>query len=301
MIEVNDALSIIFEGIADKTKRLEFGIVKPEGWERGQTPIFTRDKTSYLDYSGPKGSLRILYNDNKIRFLTAPKAVNGQDDSEFTLLSSYLLIPEEYNEKDVKSIAAEINEELDISFSPKAIAKRSANDVKAQATVTRSQAKSGALLYDPATLTIKLSAIYPEFKDAYKENVAKYGEFLCEEFYVNYGTAFILDTIKKNHPQRMKKLFSILNDMYEDGSNETQSLIAVTILGSIQNDSQLMQNIYDYMSDTMFDSVVKVNKRLQKSKSTRMRLENPPKYKPPKKKKKSGIMSSITGQQQPLG
>ena len=31
---------------------------------------------------------------------------------------------------------------------------------------------------------------------------------------------------------KMRKLFNLLNDIYEDGTNDTQSLVAVTILGS---------------------------------------------------------------------
>ena len=103
----------------------------------------------------------------------------------------------------------------------------------------------------------------------------------------------MLDVIRENNPVKMKKLFNLLNDIYEDGTNETQSIIAVTILGSMNNDQQLLANCIDYMCEDMMSPVIQVNKYLESSKSAKMRLENPPKYKPKKAKKKSGVMSNL--------
>ena len=92
----------------------------------------------------------------------------------------------------------------------------------------------------------------------------------------------------------MKRLFNLLNEIYEDGTNETQSLIAVTILGAMNNDQEMLAACVDYMSDDMMSPVINVNKYLASAggKGARMRLENPPKYKPAKAKKK-GIMSML--------
>ena len=92
----------------------------------------------------------------------------------------------------------------------------------------------------------------------------------------------------------MKRLFNILCEIYEDGTNEVQSLIAVTVLGFIENDPVLVQRIMPYLADSMIEPVFAVSKRLKKSKSAKMRLENPPKYKPPKKKK-AGLMEKLMG------
>ena len=93
----------------------------------------------------------------------------------------------------------------------------------------------------------------------------------------------------------MKKLFNLLNDIYEDGTNETQSVIAVTILGSLENNQELLANCVDYMSEDMTAPVINVNKFLysKSGKSARMRLENPPKYKPAKPNKNKGMMSRL--------
>ena len=85
----------------------------------------------------------------------------------------------------------------------------------------------------------------------------------------------------------MKKMFQILNEIYEDGTNDTQSLIAVTILGKLNNDQILLARCVDYMSETMAPPVIEVNKFLTTSagKRAQKKLENPPAYKPKKQKK----------------
>ena len=92
----------------------------------------------------------------------------------------------------------------------------------------------------------------------------------------------------------MKKLFQILNEIYEDGTNDTQSLIAVTILGELNNDQILLANCVDYMSQTMAPPVIEVNKYLATAsgKRARKKLLNPPAYKP-KKQKKQGFMDKM--------
>ena len=83
----------------------------------------------------------------------------------------------------------------------------------------------------------------------------------------------------------MKKLFKLLNDIYEDGTNDTQSIVAVTILGcSLADNPDLIDIAKEHFSETMSEPVSEIIKYLRKSKSARMRLENPPVYKPKKEK-----------------
>ena len=83
-------------------------------------------------------------------------------------------------------------------------------------------------------------------------------------------------------------MFRILNEIYEDGTNDTQSLIAVTILGELNNDKELLARCVDYMSETMAPPVIEVNKYLatRKGQKAKAKMKNPPPYKPKKVKKK---------------
>ena len=95
----------------------------------------------------------------------------------------------------------------------------------------------------------------------------------------------------------MKKLFSIINEIYEDGTNEVQDVIVVTMLSSYNYEGNMWQNVVDHLSDSVVESFIRVNKIIKSSKTAKLRLENPPKYKPKKQKKSKGLMSSLMGQQ----
>lgn len=292
MIALNEVLSTIVTEVQPTMNKLDFKIVVPADMEKGMLPVFTRDGSSYVAYESGKGKLRILFNENKIRLLSGEKDAKIEDDSDYTLLASYLMVLDEYDLKDAKSVANEISENLIEAYSPKQIAKRQQN-IKAQATVSRSAVKNGTLLYDPATLAIRLSALYPEIKAEYKNHLEKYDEFLCEHFFVTVVNPLVFATIRENNPQKMKKLFNIINEIYEDGSNEVQDVIVVTMLASYDYQGDMLANVLNFVGDSLVEPFIKVNKKVKSVKSIRMRLENPPKYKPKKKKKKSAFGSVL--------
>ena len=289
-----ELISSLYSDLAPKMTEYGFSPVFPEGVHQNEVPIVNRDGDSCLvNYEGEKGKLRLLYSEDKIYLLAADKDASGVDDRDYTKIATNLFIIDEYDHRDVKSTVNELSETLEDNFGVKDVFSKK-NGQKKPAVVTRNQAKSGALSYDSNTLAVKLLAVYPELKDEYNKNVDAYGDFLCEDFFVNHGYEYILGTIRQNDKMQMRKLFNILCEVYDNGTNEVQNLIVVTILGSIKNNPQMMTDILPYMSDSMLDPVVEVNKILGKSRATNMRLENPPKYKP-KKKKSGGFMQNLMG------
>ena len=295
MIELTNAFELLYSDLKSVTEKLGFKAALPENYEKGTVPTFTRDTATYLEYVGEKGKVRILFNEDKIRLLTADKDSTSTDDSDYSLVASYLLVLDEYDNRDVKSITNEISEGLEEAFTPKQIAKRQQN-VKAQATVSRAAVKSGTIFYDATTFAIRLATLYPELKDEYKNHMETYDEFLCEDFFVNNVNPRVYATIKENNPQKIKKLFSIINEIYEDGSNEVQDIIIVTMLAANRYDNNEYQVILDNLSDTAVEAFIIVYKILKGSKGARLRLENPPAYKPKKQKKNKSMMSSLMGQ-----
>jgi len=298
MIEKAYALDTIYQNIRPVMESCGFSAKLPEGRKPNESGVYERGESLVMDFSGEKGMLRLVYSSDRLHLLSGAPDVDLSDDSAFNLDSTFLLIPEEYNEKDVKSLYNEINEYLSETYAKKT---KIVSKTKNVQTVSKAAAKSGALSYDPVTLASKIASMFPYLsylKDEIKNNIDEYGEFLCEDFFVNHANKEIMSIINENNPQKMKKLFNVLGEVYEDGTNEVQSLIAVTILGQIQNDPKLMQQIIPYLSDTMLEPVLAANKRLQKSKSSRLRLENPPKYKP-KKEKKPGLLAGLMGGGQP--
>ncbi len=291
MLEINDVMSSVYKGIAVKTGEFGFAPAFPEGVKVNELPLRTRDGGAcFIDYAGSKGKLRLLYSEGKIFLLLGDENASDTDDKSFSKLSTSLMLLDEYDERDVRSVTNEIIETLDDNFGVKELA---AKTNKLPATVSKAAVKGGSMSYDPATLAARIVMIYPELKNALKENYAAYGELLPEDFFLNHANACIMQTIRQNDPKAMRRLFNQLSDIFENGTNEVQNLIAVTILGSIRNDPAIMTEIIPYLSDSMVEPVIEVNKYLEKSKSARDRLENPPKYKP---KKKKSFVSKALGQ-----
>ncbi len=282
---------LLYKNIEAAMAECGFAPEYQEGMRKTGCPAYDRGDAVVMDFSGSKGVTRFVFSDDRIHLLFAGNDAPRGDDAAFTKDTTYLFVLDEYNERDVKSISAEINDYMTDTF---VVKKKAAVKTKNISTVSRSAAKSGALSYDPITFATKLSGIYPELKDEISKNIEEYGEFLCEEFFVSHANAYIEGTIRENNPQKMKRLFNIICEIYEDGTNEVQSLIAVTALGFIENDPVIVQQIMPYLTDSMLEPVLAVSKKLKKSKSAKLRLLNPPKYKPPKQKK-PGLMEKLMG------
>ena len=291
MLELNNALELIIKGISHKTEELGFRPEYPNGVFPPQLPIEEVDGKSVIMFRGERGRIRIEYDNGKIALHCAKESQNDTPDDDMPRALLSLLDLETFNEKDIKYICQEYSETFEKLFSHKP----AHSGRKAPTPVSRTQAKSGVLAYDANTLGSRFTTIYPELREEYKANLEAYGEFLAEDFFVNYGNKVVVETIRENDPAKMKKLFKLLNDIYEDGTNDTQSIVAVTILGcSLSQNPELIDIAKEHFSETMSEPVDEIIKYLRKSKSARLRLENPPLYKP-KKEKKKGMLASMLG------
>lgn len=274
MLERKEALSLILKNCSEKFEQIGFT----------SAPVCENGDEAYVDFTKDDITIRLVSHDNLLD--VTEKAGEG----DFVKVESNLLDLESFEERDIKSLSNEICETVGSSYGKKArqVAK------KAPQTISKTAAKNGAA-YDANTLASRISTLYPELKDAYKENFQTYDEFLGEDFFVNHANKYIMETIRSNDVQTMKKLFKILSDIYENGSNDVQDLVVVTILGEIDNDEALLAKCREQITDDDFyDTLVAVNKYLASSagKKARELMKNPPAYKPPKKKT-GGMMSSL--------
>ncbi|MGI6249010.1 MAG: DUF7674 family protein [Acutalibacteraceae bacterium] len=290
MADIYTALTAIIKGMEDSLKTNGFQAVYPAGVKRGELPAVTQGDRITVDFTGEKGSLRLRFFDEKIALLFASGGSEASE-SDFKQLALSLLDPETADDKDLRYISGELSETLNNHCGAKTGAETGG---KLPVPVSKAAAKSGALAYDPNTLGNRFTVLYPELREAYKQNVEKYGEFLAEDFFLSVGNRAVISTVKSRDNAKIKKLFNLLNEIYEDGTNETQSIIAVTILGSFNNDQELLANCVEFMSTDLIGPVLQVNKYLASrgGKGARMRLENPPPYKP-KKQRKNPFTSSL--------
>lgn len=289
MAETKQILEAIFNGIKPAYTACELAPVYPSGADKSQVPIIEDSGRYIIEFSGDGIAAKIEHFNDKISLLGARK--EGEIlSSDYTKLAETLFEIENANDKDIRYVVNDFTDTLVETFGTKLVKPIKS---KLPTPVSKAAVKSGAVSYDPDTLANRFTAIYSELREEYKSNCEKYGEFLPEDFFMNHGAPVVVETIKKNNPTEMKRLFKLLNEIFEDGTTETQGIICVTILGALNNDIELLANCTDYMSDDLAVSAITVNKYLDSKagKGAKMKLENPPAYKP--KKKYNSIMSKI--------
>ena len=239
------------------------------------------DETS-IYFKGEKGVYRLVH-DKSTNILQFECAYEDKgDETEYNTISRSLFELDVIDDRDVKSTSNEIVDELERLF--KVRKQVNLDKVKMPKSVSRTKAKNGIVSYDVDSLANRFGTLYPEFKDEIKRNVMQYGEFLPEDFFMNYGTPKVLDVIKNGTEAERKKLFKLLNEVYEDGINDVQDVIAVTILGEMKNDKEMMAVTDKYMIEYMAGAVHEVNKLTAKNNKYTKKLKNPPAYKPKKNK-----------------
>ncbi len=279
-MEISEVFKIAEKNLDDINSELGFAVKSRED--------------NCIVFSGEKGIYRLVFDaSNSIMAFECAYDTESQEP-EFNTLSRSLFDPVSYNERDAKSLSNEIRDEITALFMSRK--KVNLDKVKMPKAVSRTKAKNGITSYDTDSLANRFGTLYPDMKDAVKENIVKYGEFLPETFFVEIGTQKVIDVIANGSEADVKKLFKMLNEVYEDGTNEVQDIIGVTMLGEMKNDPKLMEVADKYMSGYMSGPVHEINKITAKNNKLTKMLKNPPPYKP--KKKKTNFMSSLMQQKQ---
>ena len=279
-MELAEAYRLMDKTIAENIKELEFKKMKTGENELG--------------YKSEKGLFRVSY-DAKTNIMSLECSYEDKgEDTAYETISKSLFELDAADEKECRYYANEVSDEIHSLFASKK--KVNLDKIKMPKAVSRSKAKNGVISYDMDSLANRFGVLYPDLKDDIKKNISDYGEFLPETFFQEIGTPRVLDVIKNGNEAERKKLFKTLGEIYEDGTNEVQDVIGVTILGAMKNDPAMMEVADKYMTDYMSGPVHEINKITAKKNRFTKKLANPPAYKP--KKKKTNMLQNALNQQQ---
>lgn len=279
-MELSEAYRLLDKTISENIKDLSFKRQNPKDEQR-------------LSYKSEKGLFRVVH-DSETNIMSIEVAYEDKgEDTAFETISKSLFELSDADERECRSFANEVSDEIRSIFAARK--KVDIDKIKMPKAVSRSKAKSGAVSYDVDSLANRFGVLYPDLKDAVKQNISDYGEFLPETFFTEIGTPRVLEVIRNGSEAERKKLFKMLGEVYEDGTNEVQDVIGVTILGAMKNDPALMEVADRYMTDYMSGPVHEINKITARKNRLTKRLANPPAYKP--KKKKTGILQNALNQQ----
>ncbi|MDR1735149.1 MAG: hypothetical protein LBR73_09775 [Oscillospiraceae bacterium] len=255
-------------------------------------------------FRNESGLLRLDLYESKAELRWADKD-EEPIDADYSRISLSLLELADADERSVKYIGEDFAEDILKKFgSPRkrtaAGAAGTAQAKKLPKSVSKTAIKNGDAYYDAVSFGNSFTGIYPELRAQYKADYEKYGEFLAEDFFLNYGNAVVLQTLRSHSDAAMHKLFNLLNEVYENATNEVQSLIAVTILGQEGINERILADAVDYMSADLAPIVINVHKFFGTSAGRKAleKLKNPPLYKPKKQKRSGGFMNSLMNAQQ---
>lgn len=295
MIEINEALGQIYKVLDEFCGRNEMQFRYDKNtMVSSALPVEQKDNKYYMYMEGAAGTAIVEYDgdENKIKLLGSSEQNAKVEDC--TQLSLWLLEPSVHDERDVKSIANDFAETMEGSF-----AKAKAKDlskVKIPKAVSKNQAKSGVASYDAQTLCNRFVMLYPEYKDDLKQNLLDYDELLAADFSEKFIAPKMLEVLNGGNEKEQKKFFMMLSDVYEDGLNEVQDLIAVVIMSKMDNKEEYLEIADKYMSDYMKPTIHHINKVMASSAGNKYKekMKNPPIYKP-KKQKSGGLMTKLMG------
>jgi len=283
MMNTKTALDLILKVMEPALQETEFIPVRPRVEEN--IAFFTREGET----------LRVKVEDDRAALQHCPREPEMAMDGDFKQLAVSLLELGGAVEGDCRYIANDFADVVQEKFRVRKKGAALAPGAKMPKSISKTAIKNGDAYYDALSFGNSFTAMFPELRAAYKANYEKYGEFLAEEFFLRGGgNEVVLRVIQSDNKTQMNRLFGLFNEVYENGVNDVQSLICVTILGAL--DELLLARCSDCMSADLAPVAIRVNRYLASGagKSARMRLENPPLYKP-KKQKKQGLLSQMMG------
>lgn len=249
-------------------KQIE-GTMNAAGLKTEKEVISSDETRDVIKYSGDAGDVRLEYANGALEVLAT-----NEEDGAFKNLGTLLFEAEsdDWGAKDIRSAANEVSETVADFFGTTFVtagateksqkgkggkaapAAAAAAETKAPPKKKKKAKKNDA--YEPIDLIYRLEAIFPQYAGKADENLEKFGTFLPEE-YLAENPGIIQDVllaIRMEDRAECKKLFKTFNNYYDDGEKDTQSLIAVSILGmGAAKEEGLLKVMENYASEDLMN------------------------------------------------
>ena len=200
-------------------------------------------------YKSDTKKIEVAYNENRQMFvLNVADKEEGGDFGEATELSCWLF-DDSQNERDAESVGMDFVDTLRKNMGIKA--KRIAGGNVELPTAS----KNGAL--NVSGFAKKVLDIYPKFKDAYKEHIEKYGNFLYMNFFAETFVPAIIESVKDGNSRSKKKIFDLCENAYIKGDKETVNMVVACLAAACYKDAEAKTEILQMLDqDTHLKSCV---------------------------------------------
>lgn len=194
-------------------------------------------------------SVKINYDENSQMYILQTADISDGTVGEYTNASSFLF-DDSQTEKDAMSVGIDFTETLRKNLGIKN--KRPA----VSGNIDLPTAQKGDAL-NITGFTKKVLDVFPQYKDTYKEHVAKYGNFLYINFFSYTLVPQIITVLSENSKKTVKKLFELLENGYLQGDKDTANIVVAVLAAAIIKDESIKASAYTMLeSNAHFKSSV---------------------------------------------
>ncbi len=219
--------AINFEVVLGKVREY----VAPLGFEEKENSCFAKEDLCFT----------VVYDEASKTFNLLCK--EGEDEKKI----SAWLFDESHRKKD----AEVIGEDFCDCIRSKLGIKKERPATTADIALPKSGKKDGAMTMDQ--FTQRFLAVYPQYKDDYKENVAANGGFLPVEFYRTRGAEKLRELAEGGNKKQLDKMLSMLNEFYCQGDRQvSDTVMALFFGGAFCKNKELFNSVVENMADYPF-------------------------------------------------
>lgn len=95
----------------------------------------------------------------------------------------------------------------------------------------------------------KMLDFYPAIKDAYKDHIALYGNFLYLNFFGESLVPCLKTTLEAGNKKQIKKLYPLFEEAYIKGDRDTVNAVVAVLCATAYNNDTLTNAIREMLSD----------------------------------------------------
>lgn len=199
-------------------------------------------------FQSDERAVKVEYNEDRQMYLLLLADISSGEVGEYSEVSAWLF-DDSQNAKDAAAVGIDftgtLREKMGIKLKRPAVT----------AVDLPSADKSGSITV--SGFAKRVLDVFPQYKDAYRAHVAKYGNFLYLDFYADTLVIQIKSILTENSKKTVKKLFELLEYGYVHGDRETVNSIVAVVSAAVCEDEELTAAAYEMLeSDKHFQSSV---------------------------------------------
>lgn len=225
-----------------------------------QSQGMTRQSSDEQIYSNDKYAVKVWYDEDRKMFNLYMAEVQEGKGVNFATVSSWLF-DENHNERDAAGVAGDFADTLNTKLGIKRVMSVSAREVKLPSKAV-GDTTPGVEAFANRFLTL-----FPQYKDEYKEHIARYGDFMYVDFFGKTAAVKLRELADDGSKKPLEKMMMMLDSFYVDADYTVQSIITYVVIGGAFADApELFEKALEICPDakhiatpgkTMLDTVIK--------------------------------------------